>query len=147
MSSLREKYLASCKTEIVTPNSVFQKMLPDDPDTEFPSDTLDFTRNYVGDRGVVPVLQTLAHMPNICILKLKDNGLRNNAIHQLEKILKDHPSLIEIDLSHNFISTGAANSLLRLLDENQVIRKIDLEGTKIEPELRLKIGEKLKQRA
>lgn len=64
----------------------------------------------------------------------------------MSDLLRDHPSLEEIDISHNFVSTGAGKALLSLLQFNQVIKNINIEGTRIEPELRLRIHDALKGR-
>ena len=126
---LRELYLDECAHYNAHPNSVVLKTLPDttvggmggganfmmigsNAITE-----LDFSRNYLGDRGLLPLLAVINRIPTLKSLNLSENGLRNNAVISLctAVLVKPHPSLTTIDLSHNYISKGAATALINML--------------------------------
>ena len=121
--------------------------LPNEPNHPLITEELDFSRNYVGDRGLVPIIKVLELCPMLKVLRLKNNGLRNKSIEALCTSLKQNPgSLCRLDLSHNYISTGAGKQLEALLKENTTVREINLEATKIEPEIRIRIMDTLAKR-
>lgn len=46
-------------------NSQFLALLPDKPGLVVPTDTLDFSANYVGDRGLLAVLEIVHRSPQL----------------------------------------------------------------------------------
>lgn len=84
--------------------------------------------------------------PRLKSLKLKNNGLRNKSIVELSEIFQKHGSIKEIDLSNNFISTGAGKALEKLLHANQNIKVLNIDGTKIDADIRIKIQDILRKR-
>jgi len=144
--SLREVYDDKCK-EIHTskPNSVILGMLPDKPSSTLSSDTLDLRRNYVGDKGLVPVLEVVQRSPQLRKLNFSENGLRNNSIKLMCAVLLKHPGVTSIDVSDNYISEGAGRALEQLLKENPRITDLSFVNTKIDVDLRLRLKELLGQ--
>ena len=141
--SLREIYEETCIETKVTPNSVFLNNLPNKVGMVLNSDTLDLSRNYVGDRGLVPVLAIVQRSPQLQKLNFSENGLRNNAIKAMVAVLKHHPEVVSIDVSDNYISEGAGKALESLLKENTRITDLQFNNTKIDVDLRLKLKELL----
>mmetsp|Transcript_5796 Transcript_5796/g.8522 ORF Transcript_5796/g.8522 Transcript_5796/m.8522 type:complete len:145 (+) Transcript_5796:55-489(+) len=144
MSTLRDLYLTVCKKERVTPNSIVQKMLPADS-AEYPEDELDLSQNYLGDRGFAAFCDILPEL-RIHKLSVRHNGLRNKAVVKLCDVLKEHETIEAIDLSDNFISTGAGVAIVELLRANKVIKAVILEHTKIDAKMRVTIENLLKGR-
>lgn len=137
--SLQELYLRSCAEMGLRPNSAVLSLLPDKGGADFTSATFDLSRNYVGDRGVAPILATLQRMPNVRAVVLSENGLRNKGVELLCTSAAQMSHLEFIDVSDNFISDGAAVALERLLRENRHIKDVAFENTKIPVEWRVKL--------
>lgn len=131
--------MRSCAEMGLRPNSAVLGLLPEKGGADFNSATLDLSRNYVGDKGVAPILATLQRMPNVRAVVLSENGLRNAGVELLCTSATQMPQLEFIDVSDNFISEGAAVALERLLLENRHIKDIAFENTKIPVEWRVKL--------
>jgi hypothetical protein len=144
--SLRDVYEESCRASNVHVNSSLSKFFPERHGAPISVDTLDLTRNYVGDRGLIPVLSVIQRSPHLRKLVLCENGLRNNAVKLLCNVAVKHPSLVSIDLSDNYISEGAGSAIENLLAENPRITEVGFRNTKIEShEQRLRIKELLER--
>eukprot|EP00760_Papus_ankaliazontas_P034942 PhM_4_TR7558/c0_g1_i1/m.3772 len=78
--SLKEIYEDACRDVSAKPNSVFLAMLPDKPGHVLATDSLDLRRNYVGDRGLIPVIAVVQSSPQLRRINFAENGLRNNAV-------------------------------------------------------------------
>ncbi|KPI83860.1 hypothetical protein ABL78_7097 [Leptomonas seymouri] len=137
--SLQEVYMRSCAEMGLRPNSAFLNMLPEKGGVDYSSAILDLSRNYVGDKGIAPILSTLQRMPNVRALILSENGLRNHGVQLLCASAAQLPHLEFIDLSDNFISEGAAVALGKLLTENRHIKDIAFENTRIPVNWRVKM--------
>lgn len=141
--SLRESYVDGCKDACVHPISSILAMLPDKHGVALPSDALDMSRCFVGDKGVGPLLIVVQKSIHLRVLILSENGLRNNAIKMIASVAAHHPSLRSIDVSDNYISEGAGTALLQLADENTNIVEIRMANTKIPAEARVRINDRL----
>jgi Ran GTPase-activating protein (RanGAP) involved in mRNA processing and transport len=136
--SLREVYEESCAAWRVRPNSVLSKTLPEKPGIAL-AEVLDLSRNYVGDRGLLPVLDIVQKSPQLRRLVFAENGLRNNAIKAMVQAVLKHPSITSIDVSENYISEGAGKALETLLRENPRIVELGFSNTKIDVDCRLRL--------
>jgi hypothetical protein len=140
--SLRDVYEEACKSADVHVNSALAKFFPERHGAPLSGEVLDLSRNYVGDRGLVPVLSVIQRSPHLKRLVLCENGLRNNAVKHLCTVAAKHPNLVSIDLSDNYISEGAGNAIEALLLENPRILEVSFRNTKIDShEQRLRIKE------
>lgn len=137
--SLQEVYARCCAEVGLRPNSAVLSLLPDKGGVEYSGATLDLSRNYVGDKGVAPILATLQRMPTVRTLILSENGLRNHGVELLCASAAQLTQLEFIDVSDNFISEGAAVALEKLLTENRHIKDIAFENTKIPVEWRVRL--------
>lgn len=144
--SLRALYDEGCVDARVHPNSTLQKLLPTKAGVAI-GDTMDLSRNYIGDKGMGPLLLVIQKSPALRTIILSDNGLRNNSIRMLCAVAASHPSLQHIDLSDNYISEGAGFALLHLIEENRRIKVIEMGNTKIAADLRIRIKDRLAQNA
>ncbi|CUG93870.1 Hypothetical protein, putative [Bodo saltans] len=143
--SLKEIYEDQCKDRQVNVNSSVAASLPERQGAALPTDTLDMSRNYLGDNGIVPLLSVVERNPNLRIVSFVENGLRNNAIIALCAVASRHPGLRSIDVSDNCISEGAGNALIKLLEENPRITTLGIRNTRIDVELRVRIKDLLEK--
>lgn len=141
--SLQEVYVRSCAEIGLRPNSAFTSLLPDRSGVEYTAATVDLSRNYVGDKGIAPILTTLEKMPNLRALILSENGLRNNGVGLVCASAARLPHLEFIELSDNFISEGAAKALFALIEEHRQIQEVVFENTKIPVQWRVKLVDAL----
>lgn len=141
--SLREVYLKSCSETGIHPNSGVIAMLPEKPGVPFFSDILDVSHNYLGDKGVLPIIAVAGKISDLRSLILRENGLRNKSVQSLCTMAMKHPTLEHIDLSDNCISTGAGISLESLLRGNRRIVDLIIDNTKIDVEHRVILRELL----
>lgn len=139
--SLREMYLKSCSENGIHPNSGVIAMLPEKPAIPFYSDILDVSNNYLGDKGMLPIIAVAAKITGLRSLIMRENGLRNKSVQNLCTMALKHPSLEHIDLSDNYISEGAAVSIEMLLRGNRRIIDVGIDNTKIDVEKRVLIRE------
>jgi Ran GTPase-activating protein (RanGAP) involved in mRNA processing and transport len=93
-------------------------------------EVLDFSKNFLSSKGIFPFMKILQHFTNLRILILKNNGLNNECVFELCKVLKGL-SLVNLDLSGNKISKLVVPSLLELTDLNKYLM-VDVENTRIE---------------
>ena len=129
-------YIKACQKHEVKPNSYFLANLPRSLDVTLPC-IIDLSGNYVGNRGILPVLDLIAACPHVTTFIVAANGLRNAGVESMCRSFAKHPSIRYIDLSNNVISAGAATALVALLSANSRIRRIVLHSTKVDAERRL----------
>ncbi|KAH9601726.1 Leucine-rich repeat [Trypanosoma melophagium] len=144
--SLRDLYIKSCAEVRQNPNSGVLDFLSANP-VSSSIECIDVSRNYLGDRGVLPLLAVVDRCQNLQEINLGENGLRNNAIRALCISAVKHPSLRCIDVSDNYISEGAAVHLQHLLEDNPRIRWLGIDNTKIDVEWRVKLRDLVRANA
>lgn len=149
-------YLAACKQEgVKTPNpelvSFFQEHNTFDGIEE-----IDLSNNYIGNRGILAVLDVAEFLPNLRLLNLADQKLYNSdlseesvkgnvTIDKLVEVCKVHPSINAIDLSNNPIGNYAGRKMLSLVQVNRRMCRVELGSTRVDFELRNKIKDQCEQ--
>ena len=141
--SLREVYVDGCRDASIHPSSGVLSVLPDRQGVSLPTEVLDMSRNFIGDKGIGPLLLVVQRSPHLTTLVLSENGLRNNAIKMLASVAASHPSIRYLDVSDNYISDGAGAALLQLVEENANIAEIRMVNTKIPVEFRVRINDRI----
>eukprot|EP00759_Apiculatamorpha_spiralis_P050264 PhF_6_TR4540/c0_g1_i1/m.6389 len=126
--SLRDIYTLICKKQNCKANSGVLKSLSERVG-DFDAQMLDFSHNYVGPRGVVPVVELTKLMPRLRTLNLADNYLDNKSIYFLAKAATFHPTLNTLDVSLNPLTWTAGMSILELVTRNTSITKVHVEHT------------------
>lgn len=143
--SLREIYEKKCAELHCHKNSELCRALPDVPD-EFQSLTfIDLSKNFLGPKGILPLLEIIRRCRNIRRLDLRGQQLDNDAIDALCLVLKKHPSVVQINLSDNPLTMSAGTSLLHLAKKNPVLEYMDLDRSGIGPSLLIVIQSHLER--
>ncbi|KXZ50242.1 hypothetical protein GPECTOR_17g880 [Gonium pectorale] len=93
----------------------------------------DFSRAYLGPRGLLPVLDALGRDPTFVRLSLANCGLGCSAVERLAGWLQGHPCLTSLDLSNNLIADRGGMALTRLLEGSPRIVELGIGATALVP--------------
>ena len=106
-------------------------MLPAVPD-RWDLRSLVLCDNFIGDRGLLPVLEVCRANPLLRDLGLPGNGICNAGVQCLVDMCLAHPSLRALDLRKNRrITLPSAALLQRLVQQNRNICAVHLADTRI----------------
>eukprot|EP01063_Lacrimia_lanifica_P021273 TRINITY_DN28562_c0_g1_i1.p1 TRINITY_DN28562_c0_g1~~TRINITY_DN28562_c0_g1_i1.p1 ORF type:complete len:237 (+),score=97.10 TRINITY_DN28562_c0_g1_i1:50-760(+) len=141
--SLREIYLYYCRQYQSKPNSVLLKSVLAEASGDFSIATIDCSGNFVGDKGLLALLEVIRVCTSCTALLLPDNGIKNAGVECLVHMALEHPSLKHIDLSKNRITLGAGKVLQELCAKNPNIHKCAVSGTRIDPQLQERIQQRI----
>jgi len=92
---------------------------------------LDLGNNYVGPKGVRPILDLLKTNPTVEFVDLSRNGLDNEAICLLADIARKHIGITSLNLSYNPFTQDAGKALFALVEDNDRIIDMNLNGTEV----------------
>ncbi|KAG8341223.1 putative Leucine Rich repeat [Trypanosoma vivax] len=150
VSSPVEVYREQCKALGLVANSGLLRTLPQSGEDLNRMGVLHFGRNFLGDRGVVPLLAVLKKAASMHTLNLSNNGISNDGIKALCRAMREHPSLRVLDVSGNPFTYLAGRELARLCEENSVITTIHMGGTlmteKLHESVIIRIQETMRRR-
>ncbi|EFJ47031.1 hypothetical protein VOLCADRAFT_61911, partial [Volvox carteri f. nagariensis] len=93
----------------------------------------DFSRCYLGPRGLLPVLDALGFDSSFTSLSLAHSGLGCSAVETLADWLLGHPNLTSLDLTNNLIADRGGLALTRLLRSNSRIVELGIGSTYLLP--------------
>eukprot|EP01060_Flectonema_neradi_P001325 TRINITY_DN10780_c0_g1_i2.p1 TRINITY_DN10780_c0_g1~~TRINITY_DN10780_c0_g1_i2.p1 ORF type:complete len:229 (+),score=35.06 TRINITY_DN10780_c0_g1_i2:24-710(+) len=141
--SCRSAYLYYSSEYGAKPNSVLTRQLPDRIG-DYSLTEIDCTGNFIGDKGLLALLEVVKLCTACSKLLLPDNGIRNAGVECIVHTTLEHPSLSVIDLSNNRITLGAGKVLQELASKNQTIKEINVSGTRIDPQLQDRIQARVK---
>jgi hypothetical protein len=101
--------------------------------------------------------------PHFTRLNLSDNGIRNTGCvalgtskpllyacltrAPLVAVLKQHPRLASLDVSHNQISQQGGEALLELIKSNPNLKQVNFNTNRLDAALRLKLKAALEDNA
>lgn len=143
-------FLKACKDEgVKSPNPELVKFFCDHS-TFDDIEEIDLSNNYIGNRGILSVLDVVEVLPNMRFINLSDqklynsdlgeNTVKGNAIiDRLVEVCKVHPSINALDLSGNPISNYAGRKLLSLVQINRRMCRVELTDTRVDFDLRKRI--------
>ena len=129
--SPHDVYRMKCEEYGCKMNSLLTKQLPKVPDNFDETKQLDLSNNFVGPKGLLPVLEVIKVCVGLKHLSLKDNQLSNQCVMNLADVVQTHKGISSIDLSNNPITIGAGKAILELIKVNTQIEKICLENTSV----------------
>lgn len=146
------KYILACKKNNVkkaNPKMVkfFQEEEPIAEDIE----ELDLSNNYIGNRGILALMDVVEKLPNLRSLNLSNQALYNTdlsedsvkgntTLDRVVEVLKTHESATALDISSNPVSNYVGRKLLGLAQINKKMCKIEVHDTRIDFDLRKRIA-------
>ncbi|CCW66857.1 unnamed protein product [Phytomonas sp. Hart1] len=143
-------YLEACKRHgVKLPNPDLVKfLLAHDSFSEI--EEIDVGNNYLGNRGILALLEVVKALPKIRFLNLSDQKLYNTDLNQgsvkgnatmdaVVALCGTHPTLTSLDLSRNPIGNYAGRRLLGLAQANPNLSRIELANTQVDFDLRQRI--------
>jgi hypothetical protein len=131
--SCRTLYLHYCKEYSVISNSALLKTLPEVVDM-FNMKSMVLADNFIGDRGLLPVLEVCRANTSLQSLVLPNNGLKASGVEAIVDMCATHPSIQTLDLRGNkHVSILSAKTLQYLVTHNLNICGLHLDGTRITP--------------
>lgn len=151
-----DAYVKACKQEgVKTPNPALCKFFKDNSSFD-EIEEIDLSDNYVGNRGILAVLDVIEHLPKFRYLNLADQKLFNSdlsedsvkgneTIDRIVETFKSHPTANSLDLSGNPISNYAGRKLLSLAQVNNRICRIEVSNTRIDFDIRREIAKKCEE--
>eukprot|EP01060_Flectonema_neradi_P014212 TRINITY_DN20921_c0_g1_i1.p1 TRINITY_DN20921_c0_g1~~TRINITY_DN20921_c0_g1_i1.p1 ORF type:complete len:500 (+),score=94.72 TRINITY_DN20921_c0_g1_i1:119-1618(+) len=134
-------FLKYCKDHgVKKPNPEVVKLLREG------TEIIDLSDNYLGNRGLLAMLDTLQHIPNCKSINLKGQKIYNTdlspssvkgntMLDRLMEVAAVHPSLRVIDLSDNPLSNLAGRKLLELASKKDIITELGVSDTYIDGDL------------
>lgn len=138
---MRQQYAALCRQVGIKPNSMLLRALPDTHGVSV--SRIDTSINYIGPKGLAPLLQVLRGNIGLEYLNLSHNNLENDEVIDLVNVLmtESGASLRFLDLSNNPVSLAGGAALLRLAQARPSLQSIRLKGTLVPQQLSRSINE------
>ncbi|KAG5497963.1 hypothetical protein GH5_02759 [Leishmania sp. Ghana 2012 LV757] len=127
--SQREIYKKRCRELGCACNSAVVQLLSDVPDDVASLTSLDLSRNFIGRKGILPLLDVIEGAGQLRSLDLRDQQLGNDVVEVICARLRGHPSLLKLNLSNNPITLAVSSALLDLVKENSVLQYVLLQQT------------------
>jgi hypothetical protein len=128
-------YKFYCEQYDVKPNSRVLAMLPERVGDFMSVTEISVKGNYVGERGILPLLEVARLCENLRKLNFSGNGLRNSSVEWIvEYVLatpKLCPKISHIDLSDNRISMGAGKILLLMAIQRPSVVEVIVGPSKV----------------
>ncbi|KPI85331.1 hypothetical protein ABL78_5613 [Leptomonas seymouri] len=123
-------YRQYCTEEGCKANSAFVRYIQD-RGGHFSLERLNLGNNYLGSKGLRPVLRMIDLCQTIVSINLEGNGIDNDAVADLCAVLEGHVSIAYLNLCRNPISVVGGKRLLQLAEANPRMTEILMEGTDI----------------
>ena len=96
---------------------------------------LDFSKNYLGWRGVLPLLDVIARFHSLLSLNLCHNYVTNDCMPRFCEVMRGLPCIVRVDLSCNPISYAAGKQLVALIAAVPTLRQVKVDCTLMNPGL------------
>lgn len=123
-------YRQYCAEEGCKANSAFVRYIQD-RGGHFSLERLNLGCNYLGSKGLRPVLRMIDLCQTIVSINLENNGISNDAVADLCAVLERHVSCASLNLRRNPISVVGGKRLLQLAETNPRMMEILMDGTDI----------------
>eukprot|EP01006_Ploeotia_vitrea_P049301 TRINITY_DN67327_c3_g1_i6.p1 TRINITY_DN67327_c3_g1~~TRINITY_DN67327_c3_g1_i6.p1 ORF type:complete len:349 (+),score=35.84 TRINITY_DN67327_c3_g1_i6:43-1089(+) len=136
VGSLPHSYVTQCQHNHSKPNTGVLKWMQGSEaagGSVTALSVMDFARNLIGRRAIVPLMETLLKCPNVHSLILTDNYLENDSLHNILKYARQHQSLTHLDFSSNPITHDGGRELEKFVQRKPNITSVGLKGTFINP--------------
>ncbi|CBZ28881.1 putative calpain-like cysteine peptidase [Leishmania mexicana MHOM/GT/2001/U1103] len=133
--SQREIYKKRCSELGCACNSAVVRLLSDVPGEVTGLTSLDLSRNFLGRKGIIPLLDVIESAVQLRSLDLRDQQLSDDTVAVICARLRQHPSLLKLNLSNNPITLASSSALLELANQNSVVQYIFLDNTLVRPSM------------
>ena len=143
--SVQDVYKTKCAELGCKANSLLVKELCKVPDVFDTATTLDLSNNFVGPKGLLPVLEVVKVSSGLRYLSLRDNQLTNKCVMNLADVVQTHKGITALDLSNNPITIGAGKAILEMVKVNTQLEEVYLENTCVKEMLLRAIDVQLKK--
>ncbi|ORC89074.1 putative calpain-like cysteine peptidase [Trypanosoma theileri] len=128
----REAYRELCQRFQCHPISAVAAMFPDRIGQWNETTELNFSRLYVGAKGVRPVVELCKRFPALKSLNFANNYLTNDSVYFITRMAMFHPALERIELSGNeFISWTGGTYLAELVVRNTNMKEVGVRRTSL----------------
>eukprot|EP00667_Euglena_gracilis_P008117 EG_transcript_8206 len=147
---LAEEYLRQCEAlHIKKPNKDIVRHFSEVEAFE-DLELLDLTTNYVGQRGMLAVMEVVARCPNLSTLVCghQNAELSSDNTEGVEKIMhvvRTHPSLTSISFTGNPVTAFGAQRLLALARENPQLLQLQIDDPLVDTAILQRINEELEK--
>ncbi|KAH9597754.1 Peptidase C2 [Trypanosoma melophagium] len=148
MSTLEDLYSCYCRRRGCKPNTSFSRFLQEEYERHGQQRVLeyiDLSKNYVGKKGIIPVLDLVKNIKTVRKLDVSNNMLEHEQLDHLVYCLAMHPSIEEVDISNNSLHEGSVGHILKLLETNQGITSFYVTGNDFTPSSIALIAEQLEK--
>lgn len=137
--SMSRLYRQYCSEEDCRVNSALLDYILDRGDT-CALTTLALRDNYLGPKGLRPVIRLLSDCQTLTSVDLGGNGASNGTVEYLCAVVEGHLSLSALSLRDSPVSAVGGRLLLALVEANPRIVAVDLRGSDILPALQERIA-------
>ncbi|GET88246.1 calpain, putative [Leishmania tarentolae] len=129
MPSNAELYTYYCRRSACHPNSAVKQYL--NGTASSPLEVVDVSGNYLGSRGLIPVLDLVKNTKTVHTLDLSNNTMELEHVQHLAYCLALHPCIRTVRLCNDGLHDGHVDALLQLLAENASIEEVRVEGNNL----------------
>lgn len=136
MATLNDLYMYYCRRWECRPNSAFSQFLEKEyakNDNQRILVKVDVSNNYLGRKGIIPVLDLVKNTKTVKFLDVSCNRLEHEQLEHLCYCLAKHPSIETVYLCNNLLHDGSLPLLLELLEMNPSIVEVDISGNSFCP--------------
>eukprot|EP01012_Entosiphon_sulcatum_P032339 TRINITY_DN41142_c0_g1_i1.p1 TRINITY_DN41142_c0_g1~~TRINITY_DN41142_c0_g1_i1.p1 ORF type:complete len:956 (-),score=166.96 TRINITY_DN41142_c0_g1_i1:31-2898(-) len=145
--SFRQIYSLTCEQLHCKKNSELLRTLPNQPGVFTSLHELDLSTNFVGPKGLLPVLEVVKVSVALRVLSLRDNQLSNQSVQDIVDVCLSHRSLTKLDVSQNPITLSAGRALLELAQRNPLLQSIVVDDTNVRQMLKQSIASQCRKNA
>ncbi|KAF8289861.1 putative CHAT domain containing protein [Trypanosoma cruzi] len=129
-TNLCELYRTYCAEEGCRVNSAVLQYI-ESRGAMCPLEKLELGSNYLGARGLRPIIRLVEYSQTLTSLVLDGNGADNETVDRLCEVLEKHLSIEYLSLRKNPITVTGGKRLLALVKQNPRIVGVDLQDTDV----------------
>ncbi|RNF05303.1 TPR repeat-containing protein [Trypanosoma rangeli] len=130
LTDLCELYRAYCVEEGCRVNSAVLRYI-EDRGAHYPLERLELSSNYLGARGLRPIIRLVEYSQTLTYLSMEGNGADNETVERLCGVLEKHLGLEYLSLRGNPITVTGGKRVLALVERNPRIIGVDLTDTDV----------------
>eukprot|EP00164_Ancoracysta_twista_P005475 GFYU01007507.1.p1 GENE.GFYU01007507.1~~GFYU01007507.1.p1 ORF type:complete len:290 (-),score=57.04 GFYU01007507.1:82-951(-) len=124
-----QAYLDQCEQHKIYPNTEIVNFFNT---TENKTRAYDFSGNYIGPEGLLPVVRMIRRNDKVSTINLSGQRIRTDALKFIAETLTPCDTIVDIDLSDNPISYQAFPYIKRLIEMCPKLKSLNLKRTKLD---------------